>query len=344
MKAVILAAGTGSRLMAMTSKLPKPLVELVGCCLIDHVIHALSEAGIDDIVVVGGYRFTQLRDHLEERWGWRSDITISLVENPDFRSGNILSLIAAEPYFQGDLVIMNTDHLYPPSLIRSFISSSANDCDENVTIACDFDRELETDDMKVRLQEGLNTSDEEEKCRVERDEDVAVEEKGDEVVEEKGDAIVKEGPNTSGGEGEKAGEGWQKGQREQAGEGWKKGQGEKAGDECRKNEQGEQAGRVGILRDIAKDLETYHGGYIGMTFVPGLKVGGYMRALKETMISKGGTAVVEDVLRTLAEADLPPKAMDLSGYGWMEIDTPEDLERASTCLSSGDWHAFWGDC
>ena len=297
MKAVILAAGTGSRLMPLTAELPKPLVELGGVCLIDHVIHALSEAGIDNVVIVGGYRFTQLRDHLEERWGRSSSLTISLVENPDFRSGSILSLMAAEPYLQGDLVIMNADHLYPPALLRSFVSSSAHDRYENVTIACDFDRVLRGDDMKVRLQEGLSTS----------------------GGEGKGDAMVKMGAKASRGEWEKAGGGC-----------WKKGQGEKAG-------------RMGILRDIAKDLETYHGGYIGMTFVPGEKVTGYLRALKGTMASNGEKAVAEDVLRTLAEADMPPKAMDLSGYGWMEIDTPEDLERARTCLRSGEWHGFWGD-
>ncbi|WP_045214014.1 NTP transferase domain-containing protein [Desulfonatronovibrio magnus] len=55
MKAIILAAGRGSRLLSLTDDRPKCLVELYGKPLLDWQIKALRDAGIQDITVVRGY-------------------------------------------------------------------------------------------------------------------------------------------------------------------------------------------------------------------------------------------------------------------------------------------------
>ena len=56
MKAIILAAGQGTRLRPYTDERPKCLVELGGKALLDHQIASLRAAGIDDICVATGYR------------------------------------------------------------------------------------------------------------------------------------------------------------------------------------------------------------------------------------------------------------------------------------------------
>jgi NDP-sugar pyrophosphorylase family protein len=56
--ALILAAGNGSRLASCSGELPKPLVQLHGKPLLEHVISGAREAGIERFVIVLGYRGT----------------------------------------------------------------------------------------------------------------------------------------------------------------------------------------------------------------------------------------------------------------------------------------------
>ena len=61
MKAIILAAGQGARLRPLTDDRPKCMVEYQGKPLIEHVVHALRENGVTDIVAVRGYAPQALR-------------------------------------------------------------------------------------------------------------------------------------------------------------------------------------------------------------------------------------------------------------------------------------------
>ncbi len=67
MHALILAAGDGERLHPLTDSLPKPLLRLRGRPIINHVLDALFDAGVDDATIVVGYHGAQIRDALERR-------------------------------------------------------------------------------------------------------------------------------------------------------------------------------------------------------------------------------------------------------------------------------------
>lgn len=70
MKAIILAAGIGSRLQPMTFNRPKPLLEIRGKSILENMIECLRNDGINDILVVSGYKselFYPLRDRLKFR-------------------------------------------------------------------------------------------------------------------------------------------------------------------------------------------------------------------------------------------------------------------------------------
>ena len=63
MKAVILAAGEGNRLKPITSTRPKPMIPLVGKPLLEHTILGLKNAGIDEILLIVGYKKEVIKEY-----------------------------------------------------------------------------------------------------------------------------------------------------------------------------------------------------------------------------------------------------------------------------------------
>ena len=113
-RAIIIAAGKGTRMRPLTLETPKPLVRVGGRRLIDTSIQALREQGIREIHVVVGYRKEQFRCLEKEYPG------LELIENPyyDF-CNNISSLYMARHLLEdamildGDLLIRNQEILSP---------------------------------------------------------------------------------------------------------------------------------------------------------------------------------------------------------------------------------------
>ena len=55
-KAVILAAGRGTRMRELTAELPKPMIEVRGKPVLQHIVEGLRNAGIAELLLVVGYR------------------------------------------------------------------------------------------------------------------------------------------------------------------------------------------------------------------------------------------------------------------------------------------------
>jgi choline kinase len=108
MQAVLLAAGLGSRLGALTERLPKALIPVGGQPLLAYAVRFALAAGARDVVVVGGYGYDLVAGEVKSR-----ALPVRLLENAAFRDGNLVSLLCARPHIDGarDLLIMNIDHI-----------------------------------------------------------------------------------------------------------------------------------------------------------------------------------------------------------------------------------------
>jgi choline kinase len=121
MRAVILAAGDGGRLGVHTAALPKPLISLAGRPIVDYTIAALREAGVDEALVVTGYREGQIVGALAGR---HPSPTLSFVSNPRFHGGASLSLRAARPYCGDEpFLLVMSDHLLSIELVSGLLEA-----------------------------------------------------------------------------------------------------------------------------------------------------------------------------------------------------------------------------
>jgi N-acetyl-alpha-D-muramate 1-phosphate uridylyltransferase len=100
--AMIMAAGKGTRMMPLTARKPKPLIEVAGTTLLDHVLDLLREAGIGRIVVNVHYLADQIEVHLKKH---AQDFAVTISDERkllrDTGGGLVqaLPLIAGDPFF-----------------------------------------------------------------------------------------------------------------------------------------------------------------------------------------------------------------------------------------------------
>ena len=119
-KAIILAAGFGSRMVPVTLDTPKPLVKVHGTRIIDTLLDALLEAGIEDITIVRGYKY-ECFDELLPKYP-----NLKFIDNPLFDSTNsISSAMAALDLLEGGCYICEADLLIAnPDVIRKYHAGS----------------------------------------------------------------------------------------------------------------------------------------------------------------------------------------------------------------------------
>ncbi|HEY1033089.1 MAG TPA: nucleotidyltransferase family protein [Flavipsychrobacter sp.] len=111
MKAMLFAAGLGTRLKPFTDKHPKALAEVNGKTLLEHNIRYLQRFGIEDVIVNVHHFGDQIEQVLNDNNGFGSWVTISDERNEVLETGG--GLKKAAPYFEHEdnLVVMNVDVL-----------------------------------------------------------------------------------------------------------------------------------------------------------------------------------------------------------------------------------------
>ncbi len=116
-KAVIIAAGRGSRLNGNGKDLPKPLVPVAGVGLLKRTILSAKRAGIGEFVIVTGFRGQEIREAIAS--DPQVDVQIDWVENPEWELGNGRSVLKAREYVNDPFLLLMSDHLFDPqALVR----------------------------------------------------------------------------------------------------------------------------------------------------------------------------------------------------------------------------------
>lgn len=222
----------GTRLKHLTSDLPKALVKVCDRELLDWTLDFLNHEKITRIIIVGGFKFEDVKKFASSK-----NKSALILENKDYKKGNILSLKTALDHVDTDLLLCNVDHIFPKGMLDHILETCSN-----ITAMCDHDRTLGDDDMKVKTDENGN------------------------------------------------------------------------------------------LKDISKRLMEYDLGYIGMTYCSSEKIKGYKKCVDELIQNEGNMKSAEDVLKLMSFGGENIKICDCSGWGWHEIDTPQERERAQKIL------------
>lgn len=116
MKAIILAAGQGTRLKKYTENLPKGMLEFQGKTLIGRQLETYRSVGIDDIIIVTGYAGDKI-----------TYPGVKYYRNPDFATTNMVeSLLAARGEFDDDVIVSYSDILFSREMLRGMIGTGGD--------------------------------------------------------------------------------------------------------------------------------------------------------------------------------------------------------------------------
>lgn len=118
MRAILLAAGMGTRLRPLTLETPKPLIKINGETIIERQIKALNEIGIEDIIIVTGYLNEKFR-FLKEKYGVR------IIYNDKYdKYNNIYTMYLVRDYLKNSYVIEGDIYLNKNFLKKDLKQSS----------------------------------------------------------------------------------------------------------------------------------------------------------------------------------------------------------------------------
>ena len=119
MKALIIAAGLGSRMYTVGDT--KPLVSLLGLNLIERVILTAKKSGIKEFCIVTGYNGEKIREQLSD--GKKHGVKIQYIQNDQWTKGNAFSVLKAKNYFKKPFVLLMADHNYDHRILDRLLKT-----------------------------------------------------------------------------------------------------------------------------------------------------------------------------------------------------------------------------
>jgi len=150
-KAIILSAGQGRRLLSLTENTPKCLLPVSGKPIVEWQIDALLGAGVNEISVVTGFQSTLVETLLQQRYSQQYlGGQVNTIFNPFFEvADNLASCWIARFAMDRDFLLLNGDTLLEGSLLARVLNSDS----APITLSVDHKPAYDADDMKVQLDE-----------------------------------------------------------------------------------------------------------------------------------------------------------------------------------------------
>jgi choline kinase len=143
-RALILGAGQGSRLLPLTEKMPKCLLDLSGRSMLEWQLRGLAENGVPEVVVVTGFHPELVEAEL--RRVAPPDMRVRTLYNPFYKlADNLASCWMARAELQGSCLILNGDTLFEPAIAKRLFAAPA----APITVTIDRKGDYDADDMKV---------------------------------------------------------------------------------------------------------------------------------------------------------------------------------------------------
>ncbi len=150
MKAVILAAGTASRLRPLTASTPKCLLKVNGKTLLERTLDNFISNGITEFLIVTGYLQDMIRNFVAQNY---PNLNVKFLCNKDYATtNNIYSLFLAEDFACGnDFILSDSDILFSKDIIAALLADKNPDVlamnrhelgEEEIKIISDADRNV----------------------------------------------------------------------------------------------------------------------------------------------------------------------------------------------------------
>ncbi|MBI2139347.1 phosphocholine cytidylyltransferase family protein [Candidatus Woesearchaeota archaeon] len=148
MKAILLSAGKGTRMLPLTKNTPKCLLHVGnGLTVLETQLETLKKASIKDICIVTGYLSDQVEAKVRP---YEKDLNIRIIYNPFYDiSNNLVSLWTASSQMDGDFMIINGDDLFQKSVIEKLLAVKSSRC-----MVIDQEPPYREGDMKVEIAGG----------------------------------------------------------------------------------------------------------------------------------------------------------------------------------------------
>lgn len=152
MKAIILSAGQGRRLLPLTQNTPKSLLpDHDGNSLLQWQLSQLERAGISEVIIISGFNAQKIRDDIQS---YKGSILIQEVYNPFFElADNLGSVWVGLQFlrnFHDDFIVLNGDTMFTYDVAERLIAAN----DFPITLTISHKDQYDDDDMKVITKSG----------------------------------------------------------------------------------------------------------------------------------------------------------------------------------------------
>ncbi|MCH7589955.1 NTP transferase domain-containing protein [PVC group bacterium] len=147
MKAIILAAGIGSRIQPLTDNCPKSLLKIGNKTILERMISHIQDCGINEIIFITGYLENQIQEYVKKKF---PNIKASFVTNENYRETNtgFSLLLAKDSVKNDDFIKFDADVVFDKRILKKLIG-----CSYENALCIDTKIHLDAEEIKVTIDD-----------------------------------------------------------------------------------------------------------------------------------------------------------------------------------------------